>query len=102
LKVKQPPVGVKLIAMLYFVGAAGYIVLLLAWLFARAPLISFIEEATPSATLGPTLLLDVPGVVTAYFVVLAALCCWESHCRNFKGGRGSSAMASRFSLSSLT
>ncbi|HJX00833.1 MAG TPA: hypothetical protein VJ453_11760 [Terriglobales bacterium] len=76
MKVKQPPVGVKLIAMLYFVGAAGYIVLLLAWLFARAPLISFIEEATPSATLGPTLLLDVPGVVTAYFVVLAALCCW--------------------------
>ena len=62
--------------MLYFIGAAGYLVLLLGWLFARAPLISFIEEATPSASLGPTLLLDVPGIVTAYFVAVAVLCCW--------------------------
>src|SRR5205807_9181106 len=62
--------------MLYFLGSASYGVLLFGWLFARASLISFIEEATPSASLGPALLLDVPGIVTAYFVVMAVLCCW--------------------------
>lgn len=70
------PLGVNMIALLYFLGSAAYTVLLLGWLFARASLISFIEEATPSASLGPALLLDVPGFVTAYFAVMAGLCCW--------------------------
>ena len=70
------PVGVNVIATLYFLGFGAYTILLFGWLFARAPLISFIEEATPSASLGPALLLDVPGIVTAYFVVMAVLCCW--------------------------
>jgi len=74
--VKRLPVGVSVIATLYFIGSAVYTVLLIGWLFARASLISFIEEATPSASLAPTLLLDVPGIVTAYFIVMAALCCW--------------------------
>jgi len=74
--VKQRPVGVNVIAMLYFLGSAFYTVLLFGWLFARASLISFIEDATPSASLGPALLLDLPGVVTTYFVVMAVLCCW--------------------------
>jgi len=74
--VKRRPLGVNMIAILYFLGAAAYAVLLFGWLFARASLISFIEEATPSASLGPALLLDVPGIVTAYFVVMAVLCCW--------------------------
>ena len=65
-----------MIAALYFLGSAVYTAMLLGWLFARVSLISFIEEATPSASLGPTLLLDVPGVVTIYFVVMAVLCCW--------------------------
>lgn len=73
---KQRPIGVNLIAVLYFLGSLAYTVVLFCWLFARAALISFIEEATPSASLGPTLLLDLPGVVTAYFVVMAVLCCW--------------------------
>ena len=73
---KRLPVGVNVISMLYFLGSASYGVLLFGWLFARASLISFIEEATPSASLGPALLLDVPGVVTTYFVVMAVLCCW--------------------------
>ena len=73
---KQRPVGVNVIAMLYFLGSAFYTVLLFGWLFARASLISFIEDATPSASLGPALLLDLPGVVTTYFVVMAVLCCW--------------------------
>ena len=73
---KRLPVGVNVISMLYFLGSASYCVLLFGWLFARASLISFIEEATPSASLGPALLLDVPGVVTTYFVVMAVLCCW--------------------------
>jgi hypothetical protein len=74
--VKRLPVGVNVIAVLYFLGSGFYSLLLLGWLFARASLISFIEEATPSASLGPALLLDVPGIVTTYFVVMAALCCW--------------------------
>lgn len=73
---KRLPVGVSVIATLYFIGSAVYTALLLGWLFARASLISFIEEATPSASLAPTLLLDVPGIVTAYFIVMAVLCCW--------------------------
>lgn len=73
---RQRPIGVNVIALLYFLGAAAYTILLFSWLFARATLISFIEEATPSASLGPTLLLDLPGVVAAYFVVMAILCCW--------------------------
>lgn len=73
---KRLPVGVRVIATLYFLGSAVYVVLLVGWLFARASLISFIEEATPSASLAPALLLDVPGVVTAYFAVMAVLCCW--------------------------
>lgn len=73
---KRRPLGVNMIAILYFLGSAVYTVLLFGWLFARASLISFIEEATPSASLGPALLLHVPGVVTAYFVVMAVLCCW--------------------------
>jgi len=74
--VKQRPLGVKMIAALYFLGSAGYTALLFGWLFARASLISLLEDATPSASLVPTLLLDVPGIVTTYFVVMALLCCW--------------------------
>lgn len=65
-----------MIASLYFAGAAGYTALLMAWLFARLSVIGFIESATPSAELGPTLLLDFPGIVTTYFVVMAVFCCW--------------------------
>ena len=65
-----------MIASLYFAGAAGYTALLMAWLFTRLSVIGFIESATPSAELGPTLLLDFPGIVTTYFVVMAVFCCW--------------------------
>jgi len=74
--VKRRPKGVSIIAAFYFLGSAGYTALLFAWLFARNAVVSFIENATPSASLGPALLLDIPGVVTAYFVVMAVFCCW--------------------------
>jgi hypothetical protein len=74
--VRRRPIGVTIIAALYLLGAAGYASLLLLWLFARGFVVSFIETATPSASLGPTLLLDLPGVVTAYFIVMAGFCCW--------------------------
>ena len=70
------PAGVSIIAFLYLLGSAGYTVLLLAWLFARGAVTGFIEQATPSADLGPALLLGVPGLVTTYFVVMAGICCW--------------------------
>jgi predicted neutral ceramidase superfamily lipid hydrolase len=65
-----------MISALYLAASVGYTVLLFAWLFARDTIAAFIEEATPSASLGPTLLLSVPGIVTTYFVVMAILCCW--------------------------
>ena len=65
-----------ILSVLYLLAAGTYTGLLLAWLFARGAVVSFMEEATPSATLGPTLLLSIPGIVTSYFVVMAALCCW--------------------------
>jgi uncharacterized membrane protein (DUF2068 family) len=67
---------VTIISLFYFLGSAGYTALLLAWLFARPAVIAFIEEATPSADLGPTLLLDLSGLVTTYFVAMAVFCCW--------------------------
>lgn len=73
---KRRPIGVSVIAFFYFLGAAGYTALLMAWLFARLSVIGFIENATPSAELGPTLLLDFPGIVTTYFVVMVVFCCW--------------------------
>ncbi len=73
---KRRPAGISVIAFFYFLGAAGYTALLMTWLFARLSVIGFIENATPSAELGPTLLLDFPGVVTAYFIVMAIFCCW--------------------------
>lgn len=73
---KKRPAGVTIIALFYFLGCAGYAALLLAWLFARTSGIALIEQATPSAELGPTLLLDIPGVVTAYFVIMSVFCCW--------------------------
>jgi len=74
--VKRRPRGVSIIAWLYLLGCAGYTLLLFTWLFARSAVVSFIEQATPSASLGPTLLLSIPGVVTAYFIVMAGFCCW--------------------------
>ena len=73
---KRRPIGVSVIAFFYFLGAAGYTALLMAWLFARLSVIGFIENATPSAELGPTLLLDFPEIVTTYFVVMVVFCCW--------------------------
>lgn len=73
---RKRPLGVTILSVLYLLAAGTYTGLLLAWLFARGAVVSFMEEATPSATLGPTLLLSIPGVVTSYFVVMAALCCW--------------------------
>ena len=73
---KRRPLGVTVISLMYLLGATGYTALLFTWLFARYLVVSFIEAATPSASLGPTLLLDVPGIVTAYFIVMAAFCCW--------------------------
>ena len=73
---RRRPIGVTIIAVLYLLGAAGYASLLLLWLFASGFVVSFIETATPSASLGPALLLDLPGVVTAYFIVMAGFCCW--------------------------
>ena len=70
------PIGVSVIAVLYLLGSAGYTALLFTWLFARNAVVTFLENATPSASLGPALLLDIPGVVTAYFVVMAIFCCW--------------------------
>jgi len=75
-RLRLRPGGVTLIAALYLLGSAGYTALLLAWLFARGWVVSFIEQATPSASLGPALLLSIPGVVTTYFVVMAGFCCW--------------------------
>lgn len=73
---RRRPLGVTIISTLYLLGSAGYTTLLLAWLFARGTVAAFIEQATPSADLGPTLLLSIPGIVTTYFVVMAVLCCW--------------------------
>jgi hypothetical protein len=73
---KRRPLGVTIIAVLYLAGSAGYTALLLTWLLARASVISFIEQATPSASLGPALLENIPGIVTTYFVVMAGLGCW--------------------------
>lgn len=73
---RRRPLGVTIIAMLYLLGSAGYTALLLTWLFARGIVVSFIEQATPSASLGPALLLEIPGIVTTYFVVMAIFCCW--------------------------
>lgn len=73
---KRRPLGVTVIAVMYLLGACGYTALLFTWLFARYSVASFIETATPSASLGPALLLDVPGIVTAYFIVMAVFCCW--------------------------
>ena len=73
---KTRPGGITLIATLYLLGSAGYTALLLAWLLARAAVVSFIESATPSASLGPALLLSIPGVVTIYFIVMAGFCLW--------------------------
>jgi hypothetical protein len=74
--VNRRPIGVSVIAVLYLLGSAGYTALLFTWLFARNAVVTFLENATPSASLGPALLLDIPGVVTAYFVVMAIFCCW--------------------------
>ena len=73
---QRRPTGVSIIAVMYLIGGAGYTALLLFWLVGRNSLISFVETATPSALLGPAVLLDVPGVVTAYFGVMAGFCCW--------------------------
>ena len=73
---KRRPAGVTIIAWFYFLGAAGYAALLMTWLLARLSVIGFIENATPSAELGPTLLLDFPGIVTTYFIAMAIFCCW--------------------------
>lgn len=73
---KRRPLGVTIIAVLYLAASAAYTALLLTWLMARASVVSFIEQATPSASLGPALLENIPGVVSTYFVVMAGLCCW--------------------------
>ena len=82
---KRRPIGVTIIALIYFSAAAVNIGLLLAWLFARGSLLSFVESVTPSASLGPALLEELPGIVTTYFAVMTAFCCgvgwslWKLH-----------------------
>lgn len=73
---RRRPLGVTIIAVLYLLVSGGYTTLLLTWLFARGMVAAFIEQATPSASLGPALLLEIPGIVTSYFVVMAGFCCW--------------------------
>jgi hypothetical protein len=65
---------VTVIAVAYFCGSAIYTSLLMAWMFGRNGLLAFIEDASPSATLGPALLEEIPGIATTYFVVMAGLC----------------------------
>ena len=82
---KRRPFGVTFIALIYFSAAAVNIGLLLSWLFARGTLLAFVESVTPSASLGPALLEELPGIVTTYFAVMAGLCCgvgwslWRLH-----------------------
>jgi len=71
---KRRPVSVSAIAILFYLVCAGYSALLLAWLFARGSAVAFIEGATPSASLAPALLLEIPLVVTCYFLAMAASC----------------------------
>src|SRR5438270_3776352 len=71
---RRRPIGVTVITVAYFCASAVYTSLLFAWMFGRNGRLAFIEDASPSATLGPALLEEIPGVVTAYFVVMASLC----------------------------
>ena len=71
---KRRPLGVTVIAAAYFCASSVYGALLFAWLFARNGLVSFVEDASPSASLGPALLLEIPGIVTVYFAIMATLC----------------------------
>ena len=82
---KRRPFGVTIIALIYFSAAAVNIGLLLAWIFARGTLLSLVESVTPSASLGPALVEELPGIVTTYFTVMTAFCCgvgwslWKLH-----------------------
>lgn len=71
---KRRPLSVSAIAILFYLACAGYSALLFVWLFARGSAVAFIEGATPSASLAPALLLEIPLVVTCYFLALAAFC----------------------------
>jgi hypothetical protein len=71
---RRRPLGISLIAVLYFCGAAGYSALLLAWLFSRDLLVNGIERFSPTEFLGPTLLLQMPMTVSFYFMVMAGFC----------------------------
>jgi hypothetical protein len=66
--------GISFIAVLCFCGAAGYLALLLAWLFSRDLLVNGIERISPTESLGPTLLLQMPIAVSFYFALMAAFC----------------------------
>jgi hypothetical protein len=68
------PAGITIIAVLYFLGAAGYAAMLLLWLFSRDTLINLVERVSPTASLAPALLLEMAGVVTIYFLLMACFC----------------------------
>jgi hypothetical protein len=68
------PLGITIIAVLYFLGAAGYAAMLLLWLFFRDTLINLVERISPTASLAPALLLEMAGVVTIYFLLMACFC----------------------------
>jgi hypothetical protein len=71
---KRRPLGITFIAVLYFCGAAGYSVLFVAWIFSREVLVNWIEHLSPTESLGPTLLLQMPTAVSLYFLTMAVFC----------------------------
>ena len=71
---RRRPLGISFIAVLYFCGAAGYSALLLVWLFSRDLLVNGIERISPTESLGPTLLLQMPMAVSVYFLVMTTFC----------------------------
>jgi hypothetical protein len=58
----------------YFLGAAGYAAMLFLWIFFRDNLISLVERAWPTVSLTPALLLEMAGVVSLYFLLMACFC----------------------------
>lgn len=68
------PIGMTIIGVMYFLGAAGYSAMLLLWLFSRDTLINLVEKVSPTASLAPALLLQMAGVVSLYFLLMACFC----------------------------
>src|SRR5258708_22730125 len=68
------PIGITIIAVTYFLGAAGYAAMLFLWIFFRDTLINLVERVSPTVSLASALLLEMAGVVSLYFLLMACFC----------------------------